>query len=187
MEWPTCPACGSADEVQRASVAVAAGRGWATWRGLALRLSDPTCPRWDAPDGALSSYRWGWLYGAVAVAMLLGGAFLPERPLVGVIVMVAAVLIGLIIAVRRLWDTRTVIKYNRAVAAWNKSVNPKWHDLHYCHRCDRVFVPGHAWAISPEEWRESLGESPHERWPEEELARTAHVVEGSGPPSSGAR
>lgn len=184
MAWPECPVCGRVDEVQPASAAVEAGRAWATWRGLALRLSDPTCPRWDASDGSLGSYRWGWLYGAVVVAVLLGGALLLQQPLVGILVMSATILAGLIIAGRRTWHTRAVIKYNRAVAAWNRSVAAKWQDLHYCHRCDRVFIPGHAWAIPPEDWRRSLGESPQERWPEEELARTARAVEGSDPPWS---
>jgi hypothetical protein len=171
MAWPKCPVCESIEEVQPASVAVAAGKAWPTWRGLALRLSDPSCPKWEDPGGALGSYRWGWLYGAILVALLIGGPLLPGQTLIGILVMLVVILIGLGIAGRRTWGTREVVRYNRAVAAWNRSVAPKWQDLHYCHRCDRVFTPGTSLAMSPEDWRRSLGESPDERWSEEELGR----------------
>jgi hypothetical protein len=165
--WPECPVCDNADEVQLAAVAVAAGREWAASRGLALRLTDPTCPNWDTSDGAMWSYRWGWFNGAVVVGLLLGGSLLLEQTLIGVILIVVTIAAGVIVSWRRLWSTREITKYNRAVAAWNKVVTPKWHDLHYCHRCDRVFTPGRQWAVSPEEWRESLGVSPQERFAQE--------------------
>ena len=187
MTWPKCPVCGTVDEVQSASAAVAAGRAWATPRGLALRLADPRCPKWRDSTGSLGNYRWGWLYGAVIVAVIIGAPLLAAQALIGVLVMVVVMLIGLIIAGRRTWDTRALVKYNRAVEAWNESVARKWLDLYYCHRCDRVFTPGDPSAVSPEEWGPSLGRSPQERWPQEELARAADVANlaEEGPARSG--
>jgi hypothetical protein len=120
----------------------------------------------------------------VAVAVLIGGALLVQQPLIGILVMVVTVLIGLVVAGRRTWKTRAVTKYKRDVAAWNRSVATKWGRLCYCHRCEQVFSPGSSSAMSPEDWRQSLGMSPSDRWADRDLAGIVEAAMEHPRPSS---
>jgi hypothetical protein len=137
----TCPLCGRIDQVQ----AVTAVVGAHPEAGLnppatvqKLRLSLPVKADARLLKMGFLFFVGGWILGLGVLAISPGG---------GLTLGVLATLCLIVSVTIYSHDKR---KYRQAFAR-HEIVTRRWQTLNYCHRCDRVFVPGASVVMTPDE------------------------------------
>lgn len=142
---PACPQCGEFEQVHRVGAIVASQNTPLSWEMRAP--PPPGVTPWRPSSGSSATWVLVLLVGAVLAVLLF--------PVVIVLILAAtviaffvvvplaiAVVIALIVVLagsggRAQQRQEATRRYQHALAYW--------HELHYCYRCNGVFLPGHAW------------------------------------------
>jgi RNase P subunit RPR2 len=148
-----CPVCGRVDQVQRASVVRESDTGWPHMSELASRLTlnPPSRPTaLDSVGGAVLLWVVLSIVGIIIEKIAAGGAAWGE--------VVAALLSGvglLSIPLAVIVHWRDVRRFKIEQANF-EIVEREWQNVHFCHRCDRVFMPGAKTGVTAEEMKRAL-------------------------------
>jgi hypothetical protein len=137
----TCPSCGRIDHVQAVTAVVGAHpeTGWNPPVTIQkLRLTPPAKADVRLLKVGFLLFVGGWILGLMFLAISVG-AGLTLGGLASFCLIVSITMYAL--------DTR---RYRQAFAR-HEIVTRTWQTLNYCHRCDRVFVPGGTVVMTPDE------------------------------------
>jgi hypothetical protein len=142
----TCPSCGRIDQVQAVSAILGAyqQRGWDPPVTVQkLTISPPARADVRLLKRGLLLFVVGWFVGLIVMAGSTTAG------------LILCLLASLALAGCAITYARQKREYRQALGRY-EIVELKWRTLNYCHRCDRVFIPGATVVMTADQMKSRL-------------------------------